>query len=83
MDIEFAQFEPCWYEFYADFEDHVVLGEIEEDGYIKVKDAYYLIYEDEEYKVDKSEAVDVCRYHLDSIRDEFREYLYNRNHDTF
>ena len=32
MDIEFEQIEPYWYEFYADFEDHVVLGEIQEES---------------------------------------------------
>jgi len=83
MDIEFEQIEPYWYEFYADFEDHVVLGEIEEDGRIEVKDAYYLIYEDEVYKIDRSEAVEVSRYQLDNIRDEFQQYLYDRNHDAF
>ena len=66
MSIEFEHIERDWYEFYADFEDFIVEGEINIDLLVKVEKAYY---------IDDQESVDLHTYIVNNIKDEFLEYL--------
>ena len=35
MSVEFNEFEPNWYDFYADYEDFIVEGEINIDLHVR------------------------------------------------
>jgi hypothetical protein len=69
MSVEFNEFEPSWYDFYADYEDFIVEGEINIDLHVQITKAYYI---DED---GTEEASDVERYIVNNIKDEFLEYL--------
>jgi len=69
MSVEFNEFEPNWYDFYADYEDFIVEGEINIDLHVQITKAYYI---DED---GTEEASDVERYIVNNIKDEFLEYL--------
>jgi len=69
MSVEFNEFEQNWYDFYADYEDFIVEGEINIDLHVQITKAYYI---DED---GTEEASDVERYIVNNIKDEFLEYL--------
>ena len=69
MSVEFNEFEQNWYDFYADYEDFIVEGEINIDLHVQITKAYYI---DEN---GTEEASDVERYIVNNIKDEFLEYL--------
>ena len=77
MSVEFEHIERDWYEFYADFEDFIVEGEINIDLLVKVEKAYYI---DED---GTEEASDVDRYIVNNIKDEFLEYLNDKEHEHY
>ena len=66
MSVEFNEFEPNWYDFYADYEDFIVEGEINIDLHVQITKAYY---------IDEGGNLDVDRYIVNNIKDEFLEYL--------
>ena len=66
MSVEFNEFEPNWYDFYADYEDFIVEGEINIDLHVQITKAYY---------IDEDGNLDVDRYIVNNIKDEFLEYL--------
>ena len=66
MSVEFNEFEQNWYDFYADYEDFIVEGEINIDLHVQITKAYY---------IDEDGNLDVDRYIVNNIKDEFLEYL--------